>query len=244
MSKKLILTVLICGIVVAGEVTGLIEFKPNTTAKSSEVNQNFNTIKDAVNDNNQRIGNLEGFRDNLKGNCPNGSAMTGVNNDGSITCEDMNKGKKILSVTYHGSCFAISIDPTKSVPSVYYKGAYLVDKDGTSNFNWIYCPVTLPEGSKLLKIIASVYDNTSAGYILVDLWNIAGQVGRSPQSQDTGNQRLEINFTTNPVVVQRNPDEALVIAVYFSSDTQLLNLMLRAVTVIYEYDPTYSGSPP
>ncbi len=41
------------------EITGLIEFQPNTTAKSGEVNQNFNNIKNAVNDNNSRISDLE-----------------------------------------------------------------------------------------------------------------------------------------------------------------------------------------
>ncbi len=48
----------------AGEVGNLIQFQPNTKAKSSEVNQNFNTIKNAVNDNNSRISNLENTANN------------------------------------------------------------------------------------------------------------------------------------------------------------------------------------
>jgi len=52
--------------VFSGEVNNLIQFQSNTTAKSSEVNQNFNAIKDAVNDNNSRIGDLEQFRNNLQ----------------------------------------------------------------------------------------------------------------------------------------------------------------------------------
>ncbi len=52
--------------VFSGEVNNLIQFKPNTTAKSSEVNQNFNTIKEAVNDNNARIQALENLVQQLQ----------------------------------------------------------------------------------------------------------------------------------------------------------------------------------
>ncbi len=43
----------------SAEIRELIEFHPNTTAKSSEVNQNFNTLKDAINDNNSNIQSLQ-----------------------------------------------------------------------------------------------------------------------------------------------------------------------------------------
>ncbi len=45
--------------IIAGQVGDLIQFKPNTVAKSSEVNENFNRIKNAVNDNYSRIQSLE-----------------------------------------------------------------------------------------------------------------------------------------------------------------------------------------
>lgn len=48
------------GVVYAGSVTGLTEFFPDTTAKSSEVNDNFNKIAIAVNDNNGRISSNSG----------------------------------------------------------------------------------------------------------------------------------------------------------------------------------------
>ncbi len=43
----------------ASEVTGLTTFNSGETISSSEMNGNFTTIKNAVNDNNTRIGNLE-----------------------------------------------------------------------------------------------------------------------------------------------------------------------------------------
>ena len=54
----LLITVFLFSNALSSEITNLIEFHPNTTAKSSEVNQNFNTIKNAVNDNNSRIEQL------------------------------------------------------------------------------------------------------------------------------------------------------------------------------------------
>ncbi len=43
----------------AGQVTNLVEFFPATTASASDVNNNFNQVKAAVDDNDTRIGNVE-----------------------------------------------------------------------------------------------------------------------------------------------------------------------------------------
>ena len=66
---------LICGLfgsfmltisVFAGEVNLPHTFQPNTKAKASEVNANFNAVRDAVNDNNSRIQNLENLVQQLQ----------------------------------------------------------------------------------------------------------------------------------------------------------------------------------
>ncbi len=66
---------LICGLfgslmltisVFAGEVNLPYTFQPNTKAKASEVNANFNAVRDAVNDNNSRIQNLENLVQQLQ----------------------------------------------------------------------------------------------------------------------------------------------------------------------------------
>ncbi len=89
--------------IVAGQVGDLIQFQPNTTAKSSEVNENFNRIKDAVNDNYSRIQNLqnsvndhesriqslEDFDTNLQNGCPTGQVMKGVGSDGTPQCSQV-----------------------------------------------------------------------------------------------------------------------------------------------------------
>ena len=44
---------------IAGQLTGLIEFTANTPAKAAEVNSNFLAVKTAVDDNHARISTLE-----------------------------------------------------------------------------------------------------------------------------------------------------------------------------------------
>ncbi len=84
--------------IIAGQVGDLIQFQPNTTAQSSEVNENFNRIKDAVNDNYSRIQNLqdsvnghesrirdlEGFKNNISATlCNSNQVMRGVESNGN-----------------------------------------------------------------------------------------------------------------------------------------------------------------
>ncbi len=51
---------------IAGEVNLPHTFQPNTKAKASEVNANFNAVRDAVNDNNSRIQSLENLVQQLQ----------------------------------------------------------------------------------------------------------------------------------------------------------------------------------
>ncbi|GEM_PF-4018297 len=162
-----------------GEVTGLIEFQPNTTAKSSEVNENFNRIRDAVNDNNRRIDALESFKGNLSSSCPAGQSVVGVSPDGTLTCEDMNKGEKKLAVSFHPSCFAVSGDPASYLPKLEeetlsgsYKYQYVWAKDidsSTTLPTWLFCPIFLPHGAKITKFCAMVYDGDSSYDMVLNL---------------------------------------------------------------------------
>ena len=208
----------------SGEVGNLIQFKSNTTAKSSEVNQNFNTIKDAVNDNNSRIGTLEQFKNNME-------------------------SPKIRAVTYHASCFAAVYYPSRSVPRTNASYQYLQDEDNMNNSNYTYCPITLPEGSKILKVVARVHDSTAdAAHIVVKLYksdsSSATTVGSTAQSSNAGYENLGIDLTGSPEIIEGGPDVAYGLLVYYSSDQKGAGLRLKAVTVYYEYDPTYSSTLP
>ncbi len=225
MRNLLITALLLSGhLAFSGEVNNLIQFKPNTTAKSSEVNQNFNTIKDAVNDNNSRIGMLEQFKNDME-------------------------SPKIRAVTYHASCFTAVLKPSASVPRTFTGYQYLQDEDNTDDWNNTYCPITLPEGSKILKIVARVYDFTAdAAYIVVGLYRsestASTEVGSTAQSSNAGYENLEIDLTGSPEIIEGGPDVSYVLYANYSSDQKGMNLGLKAVTVYYEYDPTYSSTLP
>ncbi|GEM_PF-2488860 len=84
----------------SGEVGSLIQFQPNTTARSSEVNQNFNRIRDAVNDNNNRINALESSKQNrVTGDCPTGQAIRVINPDGTVVCTSPPSSRVVSSLS-------------------------------------------------------------------------------------------------------------------------------------------------
>ena len=238
----------------AGEVGNLIQFQPNTKAKSSEVNQNFDTIKNAVNDNNSRIQSLENFRGNIAGrSCQWGEAVTGFTNNGTLQCEDMNKDVKILSVTYPASCFAAVFKPARSLPvinvlqvssSVNVYAMYLEDKDGASNYNSVFCPIVLPEGSSILKVIVHAHDNTNTGNISITLvreppFPANRELHNIGTTNDGGDQTLQGDFTPNGLPIVEG--SSYFVRAGFNSDNEGTNLRVYRVIVIYEYDPTYSA---
>lgn len=110
-----------------------------------------------------------------------------------------------------------------------------------------FCPITLPEGSKIMKIIVTVLDN-GAGDITIYLMH-----NPSPSDDSTGShsvgpssssvpQFLIPDFSSDPEPVER--EVAYNIRAKFSSDQQASTLIIYRATVIYEFDPTYSGPVP
>ncbi len=229
MLKKLILTAVMCGIAVAGEVQNLIQFKPNTTAKSSEVNQNFNTIKDAVNDNNQRIGNLESFRDNLKGNCPSGQVMKGVDNNGNPVCEQV-QPNEVAKRTH-----IITIPATACVPEN-SSSIYEFKDTGTSLYLYIpysstalrtlrvYCPVIVPAGAVITEVKFYYFDmlDITGNDDYIGIWLKAGSnTVASYSSPEDGTSGLPIQSEeTINVNHQVNAETSYYVEVYISNDDE------------------------
>ena len=253
----LFVSMLVAVSALAGEVNLPHTFQPNTKAKASEVNANFNAVRDAVNDNNSRIQSLESFKGNVAGStCGSGNAVTGFSADGTPQCEDMNKGAKILSVTYPSSCFAGIARPLASSVSVTISRATIFDNDGNNDYNWIYCPFTLPEGVKILRIIADLYDVSTTNDLYVYFYHTptpSGHVSSHSIGNTNGNsgfQQLVLDLSSENEVVLRGVGYG--IYVYFPSDqdcggttcNSASNLSVYRATVIYEYDPTYSGPTP
>lgn len=213
-------------------------FQPNTKAKASEVNANFDAVRNAVNDNENRIGSLESTT---------GNHATRIQNLES---------KKILSKSYGPECFSISFDPGLSTPRlgnvvenavILHEFVYLEDANAADDVNTLYCPIALPEGVKILKIIATVYDSVNTGDITVrfGLRNhafLGGYYDIGTSYDDTQDQNLERDLSPENIVIQRGDKYHL--RALFSTDTAGTQLRLEGVTIIYEYDPAYSGPAP
>jgi hypothetical protein len=79
----------------AGEVAPLVTFTNGTVADADEVNDNFDAVKTAVDDNDGRVTGLEGQvtgleadkQERVSGTCPAGQSIRVVNANGTVTCE-------------------------------------------------------------------------------------------------------------------------------------------------------------
>ncbi len=226
----------------AGEVGNLIQFQPNTKAKSSEVNQNFNTIKNAVNDNNSRISNLEGTASDHSMRIQNLESTT---SDHSMRIQDL-ESRKILSVTYPASCFTSQFWPGLSLILSGTAWTCLVNfpGDSTNTGNSIICPIALPEGVKVLRVEVKVKDNLDSGRVAVDFchdFNHAGSVchviGTTTNSGTPGETTLILDFPDG------GEEQILARAGYSivaSINKENSNLCVGRITIYYEYDPTYT----
>jgi len=234
-------------LVMAGEVNLPHTFQPNTKAKASEVNANFNAVRDAVNDNNNRIQSLESFKSNLTGGCPAGQAMNGVNADGTPVCEDMNKGKRIVSVTYPATCFAVNTFPQDSLVLAGYAWAFLTDNPnhGANNADILFCPIALPAGAKVLRVKVRVYDNLNTGRVLAYFCHDVADpgssstychtIGSTDYSGTPGEVTMTLDFPQGEEI-----REGVGYSIQASLESESYQLKVGRVTIYYEYDPTYT----
>ena len=96
---SLIAATLVASTLGAAQVGTMTTFQADTTAKASEVNNNFIVLKDAVNDNDTR---LSAKQNRVSGACGTGFYMQAINPDGSVVCrQDINtdSGGDITGVT-------------------------------------------------------------------------------------------------------------------------------------------------
>jgi len=128
----------------AGNVSGLTEFKDKTAANAADVNGNFTTIQNAVNDNDARIGTLE----NTVKNIPAGPVAPTT---------QFSYGR--TAATPGRSCLDI-----KTVVPWSGDGIYLIDPDGTGPIETfpVRCDMTR-DGGGWTYILKNRYQSGMAG---------------------------------------------------------------------------------
>ncbi len=181
--------------IIAGQVGDLIQFQPNTTAKSSEVNENFNRIKDAVNDNYSRIQNLqdsvnghesrirdlEGFKNNISATlCNSNQVMRGVESNGNPVCGQIGYhnlyGNMIIFVP-PSSCTPVTSEDRNRV-EIWGKDLFPVDSDPSAEGSLVdlRCPVIFPRvisaNYKVKWLRVFVTDSSSSEEVFVSLWKV------------------------------------------------------------------------
>ncbi len=243
----LFVSMLVAVSALAGEVNLPHTFQPNTKAKASEVNANFNAVRDAVNDNNNRIESLENFSGNIKNNsCVSGEAVTGFDNNGVLQCgEFVTANPKYRSITVHAS----SCVPYGSTNKFYIETYMSPDTASGPSLVDAYCNIPIPEGVTLKYIMVKVQDDDAGTgrEILVQLQRI-DYLNTAPtiiKELSTDSDLLPGSIimasSINNVYIDRG--DSLFLLVRMSRDSGN-NLKFYGATIVYEYDPLYNGSAP
>lgn len=168
----------------AGSITIPNTFTSGTPAKAAEVNDNFNAVKSAVDDNDLRIttntNNIANKQDRVSGSCTVGSSIRTINADGSVVCEQKTSisagtGIDVTSnvvsiragvISIHASAFKLL---SSSACDVYNGGNYLYITNGVncpySNSASLVAPLQLPDGVTLTQVKCGVYDDIAGGNI-------------------------------------------------------------------------------
>ena len=160
----------------AGSVTIPHSFTANTTAKASEVNENFSAVKTAVDGNANDIAtNKSDISDNADDIATNkadittnaNNMITGVTATGGLTgggsSGDVTVRRASGSVAISPAAFHPSTDPSKCFMKTNAFFTYFMDGGVTTDDNCrALAQVTLPDGATLEKLTCVVKDNDDA----------------------------------------------------------------------------------
>lgn len=180
--KRILASIMTAGIMTtatAGQVGTLTSFTAGTPAKAAEVNQNFQAIKDAVNNNDTRLGTVEtnvgtlqtdvsARQSRVTGTCTVGSAISAINADGTVVCESFQKsGTAVLTpqdfratsenLAATGDCQALSGD---------YNSV-----SGTLSSCNMLARLRLPDNATVTNFSCRVFDSTPNAQVSASLYS-------------------------------------------------------------------------
>ena len=182
---SIIATALVASTLNAGQVGALTTFQANTTAKASEVNNNFIVLTDAINDNDTRLNAKQNLILNA---CSAGYYMQAVNVDGSVVCQpdvDTNTiysagiGLTIKDTTINVDTSTIQSRITGScatdsaIKSIAADGSVACEADTDTithvgiEFNYVNDDIVLPENRDAVSLASLNISVPEAGYIHV-----------------------------------------------------------------------------
>jgi hypothetical protein len=252
-----VLAALIAASAAASQVGNLTTFTPGTPARASEVNANFDALKNAVNDTDARVTAVENGKQNrVTGSCPAGMAVAAIAADGSVTCEQVRPSEG--SVPVH----AVSFQNFSSMKDCNYRAAALAPGFfiGAENSHCTAAAqVQLPQGAEVTGVSCLVHDGgaggkqirvnfarypiprEATGSLIPDSFTSIG-VGSTGNAPENALQVLRVTpapNTTIPIVDNENY-AYLIVADFYSNEVDSFTaissqLGLRGCTVDYRY---------
>ena len=220
---------------------------PNTfvsggKAVASEVNANFDAVKDAVDDNDARITSVEQMKQNrVTGTCSVGQTISAINEDGTVSCSAM------------GAPGFVSIAPASfsvrngSVCNTYVSALSIGYTSGSSPCagpdSWLYSSVHLPHGATITSVECSFVDGSGAyGFTTVMLskanYTTSGETLFLWDGLTTSGEQIvvaNLQTTEYPVVNNQNGNYSIRVASNYDGDSYLQNAGLRGCTIAYEF---------
>ena len=157
-------------------------FTPNTTAKASEVNANFEAVAAGANTNNAAIVELNTTKQSrVSSYCAAGSSIRVINANGSVTCETDDIGSGDITGVIAGAGLTgggtsgdvtlkraggyVSIHNSQLVSTnsaaspLYYGYTYAYFSFGSSASAMAFASVNLPHGATVTSLTCSLYNN-------------------------------------------------------------------------------------
>jgi hypothetical protein len=259
----------------AGELNGLTTFSSGTPARASEVNQNFNVLRNAVNDNNTRLSSLEsavddsearlsalenavdgsetrfsaledaadnsearltavesGKQNRITGACPEGSAVTEIGADGSVTCDRVRLLEDVYALSPHSFVSeGGGRDNCTYIASHLYSGGYF--RGTQTNQCRAIAQLHLPDGAEVTGMSCRAYDSAADNIRIqpillrqtahtfdLNAANTDATLLTAPSSNGTGAQLLSatINEWTAATAIVNNREYFYLLRVFFSSN--------------------------
>ena len=181
-----VLAAVIVGQVQADTVAGLTTFTAGTPARAEDVNNNFNVVKSAVDNNDGRITvnavDLQNKQSRVSGTCAAGSSIRTINSDGSVVCEQKTKVSAGAGIDVSGNTISMA-GGSVTVPAVAFKltnvygcgtaigpvGGYVHVYNGLNcgyvNGAALIALVRIPQGMIITQFKCSLYDYSTDGSI-------------------------------------------------------------------------------
>jgi hypothetical protein len=193
----------------------------------------FSAVESAMGDSEARLAAVESGKQNrITGACPEGSAVTEIGADGSVTCDQVRRLEDVYALSPHSFVSeGGGVDNCTYIASHLYSGGYF--RGTQTNDCRAIAQLHLPDGAEVTGMSCHAYDSTANNIriqpILIrttartfdpNAANTDATLLTGPSSNGTGAQLLSatINQWTTATAIVNNREYFYQLRVFFSSD--------------------------